>query len=163
MVICVVVLVFLGISWGSVGIVGLVLMGIGEGFDIFMYWMVGVVVLGVFFGDKVLLLLDIINFVLVVIGIDVFLYIKNMMVMIIFVMVFVFLIYFGVGFFVIDVQSVLFVKIVGIISVLEDNFIVMGWVLLLVFVVMGLVLKKIFFFFVLFVGVVVGGVFVMFM
>lgn len=103
MVICVVVLVFLGISWGSVGIVGLVLMGIGEGFDIFMYWMVGVVVLGVFFGDKVLLLLDIINFVLVVIGIDVFLYIKNMMVMIIFVMVFVFLIYFGVGFFVIDV------------------------------------------------------------
>lgn len=39
----------------------------------------------------------------------------------------------------------------------------MGWVLLLVFVVMGLVLKKILFFFVLFVGVVVGGVFVMFM
>src|SRR5690606_16864608 len=53
MVLCSVVSLSLGTSWGTVGTVGLALMGIGAGFDIPVYWTAGAVVSGAFFGDKV--------------------------------------------------------------------------------------------------------------
>lgn len=126
MVICAVVSVSLGTSWGSVGTVGLALMGIGEGFDIPMYWTAGAVVSGAFFGDKVSPLSDTTNLAPAVTGTDVFSHIKNMMATTIPAMVLAFLIYLGVGFFVIDAQSVSFAKIAGITSALEDNFTVTG-------------------------------------
>lgn len=52
MVLCSIVSVSLGTSWGTVGTVGLALMGIGAGFGIPMYWTAGAVVSGAFFGDK---------------------------------------------------------------------------------------------------------------
>lgn len=163
MVICAVVSVSLGTSWGSVGTVGLALMGIGEGFDIPMYWTAGAVVSGAFFGDKVSPLSDTTNLAPAVTGTDVFSHIKNMMATTIPAMVLAFLIYLGVGFFVIDAQSVSFAKIAGITSALEDNFTVTGWALLPALVVMGLALKKIPPLPALFAGAVVGGAFAMFM
>ena len=77
MIICAVVSVSLGTSWGSVGTVGLALMGIGEGFDIPMYWTAGAVVSGAFFGDKVSLLSDTTNLAPAVTGTDVFSHIKK--------------------------------------------------------------------------------------
>jgi len=53
MILCSVVSLSLGTSWGTVGTVGLALMGIGAGFDIPPYWTAGAVVSGAFFGDKV--------------------------------------------------------------------------------------------------------------
>ena len=53
MLMCSVVSVSLGTSWGTVGTVGLALMGIGAGFDVPMYWTAAAVVSGAFFGDKV--------------------------------------------------------------------------------------------------------------
>ncbi len=126
MVICAVVSVSLGTSWGSVGTVGLALMGIGEGFDIPMYWTAGAVVSGAFFGDKVSPLSDTTNLAPAVTGTDVFSHIKNMMATTIPAMLIAFLIYLGVGYFVIDSQSVSFVKIEAITTSLASNFTISG-------------------------------------
>ena len=161
MIICAVVSVSLGTSWGSVGTVGLALMGIGEGFDIPMYWTAGAVVSGAFFGDKVSPLSDTTNLAPAVTGTDVFSHIKNMMATIIPAMVIALLIYIAVGFFVIDAQSVSFEKIEGITNALEDNFYISAWALLPALVVMGLALKKFPPLPSLFAGVVVGAAFAM--
>ncbi|WP_137166197.1 Na+/H+ antiporter NhaC [Salinimonas lutimaris] len=162
MVICAVVAVSLGTSWGSVGTVGLALMGIGGGFDIPMYWTAGAVVSGAFFGDKVSPLSDTTNLAPAVTGTDVFSHIKNMMATTIPAMVLAFLIYLGVGYLVIDTQSVSFEKIERITSTLQDNFYISLWALLPALVVMGLALKKLPPLPSLFVGVLVGGAFAMF-
>ncbi|GGW87894.1 Na+/H+ antiporter NhaC [Alteromonas halophila] len=161
MVICAVVAVSLGTSWGSVGTVGLALMGIGEGFDIPMYWTAGAVVSGAFFGDKVSPLSDTTNLAPAVTGTDVFSHIQNMMATTIPAMLIAFLIYIGVGYFVIDAQSVSFEKIEGITTALDENFTISGWALLPALVVMGLALKKFPPLPSLFVGVLVGGAFAM--
>jgi NhaC family Na+:H+ antiporter len=163
MVICAVVSVSLGTSWGSVGTVGLALMGIGEGFDIPMYWTAGAVVSGAFFGDKVSPLSDTTNLAPAVTGTDVFSHIKNMMATTIPAMLIAFLIYLGVGYFVIDSQSVSFVKIEAITTSLASNFTISGWALVPALVVMVLALKKFSPLPSLFAGVVVGGAFAMVM
>jgi NhaC family Na+:H+ antiporter len=76
-------------------------------------------------------------------------------------MVIALLIYIGVGFFVIDTQSVSFEKIEGITTALEDNFYISAWALLPALVVMVLALKKFPPLPSLFAGVVVGGAFAM--
>ncbi|MBD3587368.1 Na+/H+ antiporter NhaC [Salinimonas sp. HHU 13199] len=161
MVICAVVAVSLGTSWGSVGTVGLALMGIGDGFDIPMYWTAGAVVSGAFFGDKVSPLSDTTNLAPAVTGTDVFSHIKNMMATTIPAMVIAFLIYLAVGFLVIDAESVSFEKIEGITTALQDNFYISGWALLPALIVMGLALKKLPPLPSLFVGVLAGGAFAM--
>jgi NhaC family Na+:H+ antiporter len=158
MVICAVVSVSLGTSWGSIGTVGLALIGIGEGFDIPMYWTAGAVVSGAFFGDKISPLSDTTNLAPAVTGTDVFSHIKNMMPTTIPAMLIAFVIYLLVGFFVIDTQSVSFEKIEGITNALDQNFYISGWVLLPALVVMGLALKQYPPLPSLFAGVVVGAI-----
>jgi len=157
MVICAVVSVSLGTSWGSVGTVGLALMGIGEGFDIPMYWTAGAVVSGAFFGDKISPLSDTTNLAPAVTGTDVFSHIKNMMPTTIPAMLIGLTVYLLVGFFVIDTQSVSFEKIDGITQALDENFSISPWVLLPALIVMALAIKKYPPIPSLFAGVVVGG------
>ncbi|PWK53895.1 Na+/H+ antiporter NhaC [Pleionea mediterranea] len=157
MIICAVVSVSLGTSWGTVGTVGLALMGIGEGFDIPMYWTAGAVVSGAFFGDKISPLSDTTNLAPAVTGTNVFDHIKNMMPTTVPAMLIALMIYIFVGFMVIDVESVSFEKINGITSALNENFYISGWVLLPALVVMALAMKKYPPIPSLFAGVVVGG------
>lgn len=79
MILCAVVSVSLGTSWGTVGTIGLALMGIGAGFGIPPVWTAGAVVSGSFFGDKVSPLSDTTNLAPAVTGQNVFDHIKNMM------------------------------------------------------------------------------------
>jgi len=79
MILCAVVSVSLGTSWGTVGTVGLALMGIGAGFGIPPYWTAGAVVSGAFFGDKVSPLSDTTNLAPAVTGAKLFDHIKNLM------------------------------------------------------------------------------------
>jgi len=158
MIVCAVVSVSLGTSWGSVGTVGLALMGIGEGFGIPMYWTAGAVVSGSFFGDKISPLSDTTNLAPAVTGTDVFSHIKNMMATTIPAMLIALCVYLLVGFFVIDTQSVSFEKIDGITSTLSENFNISGWVLLPALIVMGLASKKYPPIPSLFAGVVAGGI-----
>jgi NhaC family Na+:H+ antiporter len=79
MILCAVVSLSLGTSWGTVGTVGLALMGIGAGFGIPMYWTAGAVVSGSFFGDKISPLSDTTNLAPAVTGVNVFDHIRNML------------------------------------------------------------------------------------
>ncbi|MBB3712894.1 NhaC family Na+:H+ antiporter [Limimaricola variabilis] len=79
MILCAVVSLSLGTSWGTVGTIGVALMGIGAGFGIPMYWTAGAIVSGAFFGDKISPLSDTTNLAPAVTGVNIFDHIQNML------------------------------------------------------------------------------------
>lgn len=79
MIICAVVSVSLGTSWGTVGTVGIALVGIGQGLGVPMNLTGGAIVSGAFFGDKMSPLSDTTNLAPAVTGTDLFQHIRNMM------------------------------------------------------------------------------------
>ncbi|MGL6160427.1 Na+/H+ antiporter NhaC [Microbulbifer sp.] len=97
MLLCSVVAVVIGSSWTTVGTVGLALVGIGTTFGIPVYWTVGAVVSGAFFGDKVSPLSDTTNLAAAVTETNVFDHIRNMMPTTIPAMIIAFCIYLIVG------------------------------------------------------------------
>ncbi len=142
MVLCSVVSVSLGTSWGTVGTVGLALMGIGSGFDIPMYWTAGAVVSGAFFGDKISPLSDTTNLAPAVTGVNLFDHIKNMMPTTIPAMLIALFIYIIVGFYVIGDEQVSFEKINLFTSTLDQHFYISPILLLPAILVIGLAIKK---------------------
>ncbi|MCZ2721031.1 Na+/H+ antiporter NhaC [Marinomonas sp. 15G1-11] len=162
MVLCAVVSLSLGTSWGTVGTVGLALMGIGAGFDIPMYWTAGAVVSGAFFGDKISPLSDTTNLAPAVTGTDVFSHIKNMMPTTVPAMLIAFVIYLIAGFSFIDTGDVSFAKINTITTTLENNFTISAWLLLPALLVIILAVKRMPPIPSLFAGVLAGGITAMF-
>ena len=142
MVLCSVVSLSLGTSWGTVGTVGLALMGIGAGFDIPVYWTAGAVVSGAFFGDKISPLSDTTNLAPAVTGTDVFSHIKNMMPTTIPSMLIAFFIYLVAGFTLIDGDGASFEKINAITTALDANFTISAWLLLPALLVIVLAVKR---------------------
>ncbi len=142
MLLCAVVSVSLGTSWGTTGTVGLALMGIGAGFDIPMYWTAGAVVSGAFFGDKISPLSDTTNLAPAVTGVNLFDHIRNMLPTTVPAMLIAFVIYLVVGFNVIGNEAVDFSKIELITATLDQNF-DLSWVLLIpAILVLGLAVMK---------------------
>ncbi|WP_298257946.1 Na+/H+ antiporter NhaC [uncultured Litoreibacter sp.] len=78
-IICSIVSVATGTSWGTTGTMGLALIGIGEGLGVPMHMTAGAVVSGAFFGDKMSPLSDTTNFSPAVVGSDLFTHIRNML------------------------------------------------------------------------------------
>ncbi|WP_368186225.1 Na+/H+ antiporter NhaC [Aestuariibius sp. HNIBRBA575] len=78
-VICSIVSVATGTSWGTTGTMGLALIGIGEGLGVPMHMTAGAVVSGAFFGDKMSPLSDTTNFSPAVVGSNLFTHIRNML------------------------------------------------------------------------------------
>ncbi len=142
MILCSVVSLSLGTSWGTVGTVGLALMGIGAGFEIPMYWTAGAVVSGAFFGDKVSPLSDTTNLAPAVTGTDVFSHIKNMMPTTIPSMLIALVIYLIAGFTLIDNDNASFDRINAITTSLQNNFEISAWLLLPALVVIVLAVKR---------------------
>jgi NhaC family Na+:H+ antiporter len=142
MILCSVVSLSLGTSWGTVGTVGLALMGIGAGFEIPMYWTAGAVVSGAFFGDKVSPLSDTTNLAPAVTGTDVFSHIKNMMPTTIPSMLIALVIYLVAGFTLIDNDNASFERITAITTSLQNNFEISAWLLLPALVVIVLAVKR---------------------
>ncbi len=142
MVMCSVVSVSLGTSWGTVGTVGLALMGIGAGFDVPMYWTAGAVVSGAFFGDKISPLSDTTNLAPAVTGQDVFSHIRNMMPTTIPAMVIALAIYIWAGFSIIDGGETSFESITAITDALQANFLITPWLLLPALLVIVLAVMK---------------------
>lgn len=79
MLLTAVISIALGTSWGTVGTVGLALVGIGEGLGIPMALTGGAIVSGAFFGDKMSPLSDTTNLAPAVTSTDLFSHIRNMM------------------------------------------------------------------------------------
>jgi NhaC family Na+:H+ antiporter len=162
MLMCAVVSVSLGTSWGTVGTVGLALMGIGAGFDVPMYWTAGAVVSGAFFGDKISPLSDTTNLAPAVAGVNLFDHIRNMLPTTIPAMLIALVIYLLVGFNLIASQDVDASKIDQITAGIAQNF-ELSWVLLLpALLVVGLALNKMPALPSLFAGAVAGGILAMF-
>ncbi|MDO4904735.1 MAG: Na+/H+ antiporter NhaC [Lautropia sp.] len=68
-----------GTSWGTVGTVGLAVMGIGEALGIPVHWTAGAIVSGAFFGDKMSPLSDTTNLTPAVVDTDLISHIKGML------------------------------------------------------------------------------------
>ena len=142
MILCSIVSVSLGTSWGTVGTVGLALMGIGAGFGIPMYWTAGAVVSGAFFGDKISPLSDTTNLAPAVTGTNLFDHIRNMLPTTIPAMLIALAIYFVVGFTLIDTSQTSFESINAITSALDSAFWISPLMLLPAALVIILALKK---------------------
>lgn len=158
MVLCSIVSLSLGTSWGTVGTVGLALMGIGAGFGIPVYWTAGAVVSGAFFGDKVSPLSDTTNLAPAVTGTNLFAHIKNMMPTTVPAMLIAFAIYLIAGYAVIETGDVSFARIEGITSALQEYFYISPILLLPALLVIILAVKKMPPIPSLFAGVVAGGI-----
>jgi NhaC family Na+:H+ antiporter len=78
-IVCAVVSVATGTSWGTVGTIGLALLGVGEGMGVPMYLTAGAVVSGAWFGDKMSPLSDTTNFAAAIVGADLYSHIRNML------------------------------------------------------------------------------------
>jgi len=130
MLLCAVVSLSLGTSWGTVSTVGLALVGIGAGFDIPLYWTAGAVVSGAFFGDKMSPLSDTTNLAPAVIGVDLFKHIKNMMPTTVPAMVIALGIYLYIGFSNAPLGSSSLEKIELISKGIESNFNLSIWLLI---------------------------------
>lgn len=161
MILCSIVSLSLGTSWGTVGTVGLALMGIGAGFDIPVYWTAGAVVSGAFFGDKISPLSDTTNLAPAVTGTSVFDHIRNMMPTTIPAMLIALGIYTWVGFSMVDAETTSFERIEAITSALQENFWISPWLLAPALLVIGLAVTKQPPIPSLFAGVVVGGLMAM--
>ena len=161
MILCAVVSVSLGTSWGTIGTVGLALMGIGAGFGIPMYWTAGAVVSGAFFGDKISPLSDTTNLAPAVTGTNLFDHIRNMMPTTMPAMLVALVIYTVAGFTIIDADGSSFEKIEGITSALQANFWISPVLLLPALLVIGLAVRKQPPIPSLFAGVAVGGLMAM--
>ncbi len=162
MILCSIVSLSLGTSWGTVGTVGLALMGIGAGFDIPMYWTAGAVVSGAFFGDKISPLSDTTNLAPAVTGTNLFDHIKNMLPTTVPAMLIALAIYTWVGFAMIDGGATSFERIESITSALQANFVISPWLLLPAVLVIGLAVTKQPPIPSLFAGVILGGIMAMF-
>ncbi|OBY26092.1 Na+/H+ antiporter NhaC [Leisingera sp. JC1] len=161
MVLCSIVSVSLGTSWGTVGTVGLALMGIGAGFGIPMYWTAGAVVSGAFFGDKISPLSDTTNLAPAVTGTNLFDHIRNMLPTTVPSMLIALAIYLAVGFTLIDTSQVSFERIDAITAALDNAFWISPLMLLPALLVIVLAVKKQPPIPSLFAGAVVGGIMAM--
>jgi NhaC family Na+:H+ antiporter len=161
MILCAVVSISLGTSWGTVGTIGMALMGIGAGFDIPAYWTAGAVVSGAFFGDKISPLSDTTNLAPAVTGVNLFDHIRNMMPTTIPAMLIALIIYIVVGFFVIGSEQASFEKIEAITSTLQEHFNISPVLLIPAILVLILAIKKVPPIPALFIGVVIGGILAM--
>ncbi len=79
LLLCSIVSMFTGTSWGTIGTVGVALLGIGEGLGIPVGMIAGAIISGSWFGDKLSPLSDTTNFAAGVMGIDVMLHVKHML------------------------------------------------------------------------------------
>jgi Na+:H+ antiporter, NhaC family len=161
MLLCSIVSLALGTSWGTTGTVGLALMGIGDGFGIPMYWTAGAVVSGAFFGDKISPLSDTTNLAPAVTGTNLFDHIRNMLPTTVPSMLIAFVIYAVIGFAVMGPSEASFGKIETITSGLDANFHISAWLLVPAAVVIVLAVSRMPAIPSLFAGAVVGGIMAM--
>lgn len=154
---CAVVSVSLGTSWGTVGTVGLALMGIGAGFDIPVYWTAGAVVSGAFFGDKVSPLSDTTNLAPAVTGVNLFDHIRNLAPTTLPAMLIALAIYLLAGFSLVGDESASLARIASINEGLSAHFMLSWWTVLPVVLVIGMAVMRLPAIPVLFAGVILGG------
>ncbi len=156
-IVCAIISLSTGTSWGTVGTVGLALVGIGEGLGIPMCFTGGAVVSGSFFGDKMSPLSDTTNLSPAVCGTDLWSHIKGMIPTTAPAMIIALIIYTIIGMKysggTIQGESVALIS-----AKLQETFFLSWWLLIPPLVVVVLAMKKYPALPSIFTGVVVGGI-----
>jgi len=97
LVLCALMSLLTGTSWGTVGTLGVVFMGIGMALELPLYWVAGMVVSGATFGDKMSPISDTTNLAAMSSETDLYTHIKSMMMTTVPTFVLVFFIFLAVG------------------------------------------------------------------
>ncbi len=157
MLICAIVSLATGTSWGTTGTLGIALVGIGAGLGIPMHLVGGAVVSGAFFGDKMSPLSDTTNLAPAVCGTNLFAHIRNMMATTIPAMLIALVLYLIIGLnYTSDTMDAQSIQIYT--TKIAETFYLSPWLLLPALVVIGLAMRKFPAIPTLFAGVVAGSI-----
>lgn len=155
--ICSIVALLTGTSWGTTGTIGLALIGIGEVLGVPAAYTAGAVISGAFFGDKISPLSDTTNAVPVMVGTDLWTHIRNMLPSTVPAMLIAFIAYAVIGYGAVDEQASL-ARVTEIKDVINGFFNLNLVLLLPAIVTGGMCFKKMPALPGMFSGVLVGGI-----
>lgn len=141
-VICMIVTIIMGSSWSTIGTIGVAAMGIGEGMGIPAPMIVGAVVSGAFFGDKMSPLSDTTVLASGIAGTTLSEHIRHMLYTTVPAAVIALIVYFFIGLNfsqnAIDEEN-----ITSVMNGLREHFIISPWLFLIPLAVIALVIKKV--------------------
>lgn len=140
--ICAIVTLAIGSSWSTMGTIGVAGMGIGMSIGIPAPMTAGAIISGAYFGDKLSPLSDTTNLAAGITGTDLFEHIRYMLASTIpaFLIAMGVYLYFGMSF---DTSSAELGRIDEILTVIDKNFVVSPWLLIVPAIVVVLVAKKV--------------------
>ena len=140
--VCALISVVTGTSWGTLGTIGLALLSIGESLGIPSHVSAGAIVSGAWFGDKMSPLSDTTNFASAIVGADLYAHIRNMLPTTLPAMLIAFVIYSVLGAEygaeIMDTGGTRALE-----QALDQNFVLNGWVLLPPLVVLITIVRKV--------------------
>lgn len=139
-VVCAVVSLATGSSWGTTATIGIALMGVGETMGINGAMVAGAVISGAYFGDKLSPMSDTTNLAAVMAGTDLFTHIKYMLLTTVPSILITLVIFIFIG-FTLDVTAMANADAVGI--ALQEEFNITPWLLIVPFFVIVLIAKKV--------------------
>ncbi len=157
MLLCACVSVPTGSSWTTAGTVGVALVGIGEGLGVPLYMTGGAVISGAYFGDKLSPLSDTSNLCCAIVGSNLIEHIKHMLKTSIPVFIIALIGYFILGFN-LPGGAAQTDTITTMLEVLQANYNISPWLLLVPVIVIGIVMMKVPAIPGLFCGALLGGV-----
>jgi NhaC family Na+:H+ antiporter len=156
-VVCAVVSLATGSSWGTIGTVGVALMVIGQTLGIGEGWIAGAIISGAYFGDKMSPLSDTTNLAPAIAGTDLFTHIRYMTITTIPSMIVALLVFLIAGFMVDRNEGIVSVEQMQL--AMESKFNLGWWLFLVPVGVIVLIARKMPAMPALFIGTLIGGVF----
>ncbi len=156
-VVCAVVSLATGSSWGTIGTVGVALMVIGQTLGIGEGWIAGAIISGAYFGDKMSPLSDTTNLAPAIAGTDLFTHIRYMTITTIPSMIVALLVFLIAGFIVDRNEGIVSVEQMQL--AMESKFNLGWWLFLVPVGVIVLIARKMPAMPALFIGTLIGGVF----
>ena len=156
-IVCAIVSLATGSSWGTVGTVGVALIAIGQALGIGEGWVAGAIISGAYFGDKMSPLSDTTNLAPAIAGTDLFTHIRHM-IWTTGPSIIIALIVFLVAGFTVDLQEST-VSVGEMQQVMAEKFNLGWWLMLVPVAVIVMIAKKVPAVPALFIGSIIGGIF----
>lgn len=156
-VVCAIISLATGSSWGTIGTVGVALIAIGQTLGISVGWVAGAIISGAYFGDKMSPLSDTTNLAPAVAGTDLFTHIRYMMYTTIPSIIIALIVFLIAGFTLTTTNAE--VSVDDMQSVMAERFNLGWWLFLVPVAVLVLIARKVPAIPALFLGAVLGGIF----
>ena len=140
-IICAIVSLASGSSWSTIATVGIALLGIGEALQISEGLVVGAIISGAYFGDKLSPLSDTTNLAPAMAGTDLFTHIKYMMYTTVPSFLISLILFLVIGLTFDSTQNTTDIK--SLLSAIDNSFNVSPWLFLVPIIVLALIIKKV--------------------